>query len=445
MVADRMATAARLRALREETPYWSRSRLAELLREAAEPVERAGLAHVSGLAAMIKTWERGRHLPDHRYRRLYCEVAGISEYDLFGPTGEGSNTDPVGSVDLGPFPDEGNDDVKRRAAMQILAALGAGATVPSGALEEIFGGLDTALHEGADLDRWERTVWEYGRLFMDRPAGTLVDDLSSDIVAVGRLLNRPLPPATSAGLLRVSAGLSGLLGMEFDSLGQRRAGRIAWGAAARAADASGDRDLAAWTRAKEADGALWSGMPHPIAERLVSEAIAVAGDRPGHGIARAHTVRANLAAERGDEAEARAALADLTQTLEHAPSAVTADPSGHVGEAFLRWHESYVNALLGDARANDAVDRGISLMPSVSRGRGGHLSLQLIRSVWLVRDGEVQTGLQHAVEALDQEHYITPASQRHLGDQVVNALPEGAANLPTARKLRALTAAGASR
>src|SRR5512139_121525 len=80
---DPIVIGARLRAEREATPYWSRGRLARLLRDAADPRERDDLAHISSLTDMIKQWENGKHVPDHRYRKLYCEVTGKTAEELF--------------------------------------------------------------------------------------------------------------------------------------------------------------------------------------------------------------------------------------------------------------------------------------------------------------------------------------------------------------------------
>ncbi|WP_019632507.1 hypothetical protein [Actinomadura atramentaria] len=74
---------ARLRALREAPPYWSRTDLARLIRDAADPAERDLLPHVPSLATSIKQWETGKHLPGHRYRRLLSRVFDSPERELF--------------------------------------------------------------------------------------------------------------------------------------------------------------------------------------------------------------------------------------------------------------------------------------------------------------------------------------------------------------------------
>ncbi|WP_037559389.1 hypothetical protein [Spirillospora albida] len=81
---DKQAIGARLRAVREAPPRWSRSGLARLLREAADPRDRDGMPHVPSLADMIKQWEAGRYVPEPRYRVLYAKVTGRTEGELFG-------------------------------------------------------------------------------------------------------------------------------------------------------------------------------------------------------------------------------------------------------------------------------------------------------------------------------------------------------------------------
>ncbi|MFI0357673.1 hypothetical protein [Actinomadura sp. 9N407] len=84
MPSDKEAIGARLRQAREAPPYWTRGEFARLLRAQATPDERPYVAHVGTLTDMIKQWESGKHLPSHRYRRLYARVTGRAEAELFG-------------------------------------------------------------------------------------------------------------------------------------------------------------------------------------------------------------------------------------------------------------------------------------------------------------------------------------------------------------------------
>ncbi|MFV2179935.1 hypothetical protein ACFHW2_43270 [Actinomadura sp. LOL_016] len=81
--AAKKAIGARLRQVREAPPRWSRPDLARLLRDAADPRDRACMPHVKPLAEMIKHWENGKHVPGDRYRPLHSRVTGMSEAELF--------------------------------------------------------------------------------------------------------------------------------------------------------------------------------------------------------------------------------------------------------------------------------------------------------------------------------------------------------------------------
>lgn len=332
----------------------------------------------------------------------------------------------------------GEDDVERRDAIRLLAGIGSGAAVPMPVLESVLERIERVLDERVDLDDWERTVAEYAYLNVRRPVGALVEDLAADVAAVARLLERGNPPRVQAGLLRVSAGLSGLLATEFGDLGNRRAARLSWRAARRAADASGDRELAVWVRAKEADDLRWFGAPAATIATQVDEAVALAGETPSCGLFRAHTVRAELAAARGDHGTARAAIRDFVRTAEGLPedadapdAAVSLFVSGHAG-AFLDWHEAYVRTLIGDGRAAAVADRAIGGYPDDTPGPVA--LLRLMQAVHLVRERDVTAGLGRALDVVGSGSLTT--ARRHLAGKVLEALPEQARDLEAARELR---------
>ncbi|RKS79270.1 hypothetical protein BZB76_0722 [Actinomadura pelletieri DSM 43383] len=81
---DKKSIGARLRAAREAPPYWSRKTLAQRLRAAAAPADRAALPGVESLTHMIKEWEAGKYVPRPDYRALYARATGKGETELFG-------------------------------------------------------------------------------------------------------------------------------------------------------------------------------------------------------------------------------------------------------------------------------------------------------------------------------------------------------------------------
>ncbi len=336
-------------------------------------------------------------------------------------------------------PDE--DDMERRVAMQLLAALSVGAVIPPGTIDTIFVGVERATGDRVDLDDWERTVYEYGYLIARRPIGSLINDLTADVIATGHLLGRGHSPLIQAGLLRVSAGLSWMLATEFGATGDQRAARIAWRTARHAADASGDREMAVWVRAKEAGDAWWAGSSPRGVAHLVNEAVQIAQTAPSYGLMRAHTVRAWLAAERGDDGGARAALRDFVQTFERLPEGTPLhnDPAASgLAEAYVRWHEAHVYALIGDDRATATIEQAFALYPPDASGQVA--LLRLIQAVDLVRQREIDEGLGHALAYSAGRTAPVSTAGRHLAGRVISALPDKARELPAARELRALTA-----
>ncbi|MEU8343433.1 XRE family transcriptional regulator [Spirillospora sp. NPDC048832] len=399
---------------------------------AAAGIDHPDPSQVKNLSRQINRHEKGEVFPSD-WGSAYATAFGMDERDLFG---QESTDQPMGTVNPSPLPDDGDEDVKRRAALQLIAALGAGAAVPPGALEEILSAIDRTLDRPVDIDDWESAVREYGFLINRQPVGSLINDLTADIIGVGELLKRD--DAQRADLLRISAGLSALLAIEFGDIGDRRAARLTWGTARRAADASGDRDLKVWVRAREAEEAFWFGLsPQEISART-TEAIRISGGTANGGLPRAYAVRASLAAEHGDKATARRTMHELSEVFEKLPNSVTSDPATFGwSEARFRWNEAYVYTLLGDTRAKKAVDDALALYPPGTLGPVANL--KVIDAMGMITSREVDTGLDRTLATL-HELPLSPARRRMTG-QILRTLPAEAQALPAARELRALTSA----
>lgn len=400
---------------------------------AAAGIDHPDPSQVKNLSRQINRHEKGEVFPSD-WGSAYATAFGVEEKDLFG---QESTDQPMGTVNPSPIPDDGDDHVKRRAALQFLAALGAGAAVPPGTLEEILAGIDRAAGDNTNVDEWEGIVHEYGQQVMVQPSGALIGGLTADIIAVGRLLDRTHAARERAGLLRVSAGLSGILAIELGDIGEERSARFAWGTARRAADASGDRDLRVWTRGRAAQDAFWGRRPHQVVLDLADEAIALAGGAAIPGLARAHAARAYLAADAGDD---RMALDSLNKVKEVAgqlfggPQTVLAYRESQFG-----WAESYVLTRTGRSRAVAALDQAIAAYPSGSLAPIKNLSL--MRAEALVRSREIDAGLQEAITVLQEHPDFSAAGTGTLARHVLTALPEQARALPAAQELRALTPA----
>ena len=390
-------------------------------------------ARTCAFEAYVKQWESGKeNVSGPRYRAAYAEVFGVSEDELFNGGMLPS------TVKDGVDPEDAGDDMRRRAALHLLAALGAGAAIPPGVLEEVLGGVEDALGNPLDVDEWDRTVHEYGQLLMVRPAGALIKDLTADLVSVGELLKRKMAESERRRMLRVSAGLSACLAIDLGDVGEVRAARTTWATAKRAADASGDTALRAWVRGRAAEDACWIGRPASVIDSLTSEAVAIAGGAPSAGLARAYAARTYAAVARGDVAQARSSLAETERVFE----ALLGQDGQSVfafRETQMRWAESYVHTLVGDNRSRETVARALDLYPPAAHGPRSNLAL--MDAIALIREREIDAGLQRALTTLEDHRDATTAGRAVLVGHILQALPPTARQLPAARELRALTSA----
>ncbi|WP_242614509.1 helix-turn-helix domain-containing protein [Actinomadura roseirufa] len=351
---------------------------------------------------------------------------------------------PGGTVDRSPTPDPGDDDMKRRAALQIITALAAGSTIPPRALETMLSGIQDVLGNPLDLDEWEAAVHEYGQQLSTRPADALINDLTTDLVGIGDLLKRHLDTADAPGLFRISAGLSGLLAIKLGYVGNQRAARLSWATAKHSADASGDQALRVWVRGRAAQEAFWAQRPGEVVAKLASEAIEIAHGTPSAGLARAHSARAFAAADQQDARQAHLSLDQLREVVDRLrePEGMLASSPMGFREYQFHWAESYAQSRIGASKAVATISHTRSLYPSTSVVARANLSL--MGSAVLVRTREVDSGLDEAVTTLRSQLEAKAGHlpwARRLGQNVWEALPLQARMLPAARDLRELTTA----
>ncbi|MFC6878976.1 MULTISPECIES: XRE family transcriptional regulator [Actinomadura] len=340
---------------------------------------------------------------------------------------------PVGTVDQSATPDQGDDDVKRRAALQLITALGAGVTVPPGVLEELLSGIDRVLCLSSDIEEWERIAYDYGHQLYRRPFEVLIPALTADLVAVGELLKQGRPPRDQAGLLRVSAGLSGVLAETLSNMGDDRAARRTWHTARQAADASGDRMLRVWVRGRAAQNATWAGSSYGTVMTMVDEAVEIANDVPSSGLARAYAAGAYMAAFNGDQARANESLRMLKNTFERLPRTSSEPSVLEFQESQLQWNEAYVRTTFGGKKTSSAIENAEMLYPTTAMAP--LTNLRLMRSMDLIRGREVREGLDLAVTSLSGRPQPVMA-MRQLVSQILETLPSEARALPAARDLQ---------
>lgn len=407
--------------------------------------QREAAAHALCDHGDLSRWERGQAqvLPDviERLDALYGAQGRLKALRAFaGEFDRLSQVAPAGVNDLAE-----DDDMHRRAAMRLLAALGAGAAIPPGTLETLFSGIENAVADrGIRVGDWEEIAWEHGFTYYTQAPGTLIHAVAADLAEVSRLLQRTSSAVARTGLLRVSAQLAVLMGMEMSDVGELRPSRQSWQLARRAADATGDRGLRVWVRGWEAEYGFWSGRPAPALARLAEDAVRIAEGAASAGLAEALRARAFVAASQGDIGTTRAALTELSGVFEVLPSEATSDrttPLWSFVERDAAWANAYSLALIGDtAEATDAVDRALALCPAAFTGNVNHY--ELVRALALVGEGAIDDGLAHAVTTA-QDWPISTIRRRTLV-RILEALPGKERGLELARELRALVAAPAS-
>ncbi|WP_131736222.1 helix-turn-helix transcriptional regulator [Actinomadura roseirufa] len=395
--------------------------------------------NVTSLARQITWHEYGQHRPTF-WASAYAAVFETTVEELFDIPD--TSAIPSGTVNPSPTPDPEDDEVKRRATLQIISAIAAGTVIPPRALENILSGVQDALGNPLNLDAWEAAVHEHGRLLELRPIGDVIGALLTDLVAVGDLLKRHGGTPATSGLFRVSAGLSGMLAIKMSDFGDQRAARLSWTNARQAADASGDQDLRVWVRGRAAQEAFWAQQSGEVVTELATEAIEVAAGRPSGGLAGAYSARAFAAAEQGDVRQVPVALAELKRTVDRLP-----EPRGLLArtpldfrEPQLHWTDSYAHSRIGAKKAEATITRAHAAYPATSFVPRANLSV--MRAAVLVKERDVDSGLNEAVTTLRSQFEAEVGNipwARRLGRNVLDALPEKARALPAARELHALS------
>ncbi|MGW4420924.1 helix-turn-helix domain-containing protein [Streptosporangium sp. NPDC004631] len=395
--------------------------------------------------SVIGKWEQGKNRPSFEaVMALDAKLGAEGELVSLALRASMADTDRTrrGTVDGKTSRQDEDDEMERRVALQFLAALGAGTIVPVNVVDTILSGVNRAAGEGDDfcLDDWEEVVWEYSYQLNTGPFGSLIRDVSADLVDIGRLLDAGPSEFVRVGLFRISAQLSFLLAEDLANVGARSAARRCYRAAHRSADASGDRDLRVWMRAKEAQRGFWQGRPEEVVLRLADDAVRLAGDIPSSGTAAAYKAQAFALAAQGDADGARGALRRVGDVFERLSTNVTNDPHLMWGfpETDLVFGTAYVSSLIGDRRESQrAVDHALALYPH--ERVYGIANLRLIEIMNAVRHRDDVSGALDYAVSTGQNIPVTAARRRITG-QIVEALPQETRALPAARKLRFLTA-----
>ncbi|WP_119731383.1 helix-turn-helix domain-containing protein [Thermomonospora amylolytica] len=398
------------------------------------------------LARQVLRWENGEVFP-RDWADAYAAVFELDRTELFREfpqSGEGRGVELVGTVVGRARPGDGDEDVRRRALLELLTALGVGAAVPLGTVDTALAALEDSLGgpgEEMDVAGWQNTAWEYSQMIWVHPVGVLTNSLASDIATLAVTLQRETRPEARRELLRVSAELTTYMAQELGDMGRFRDVRRAMLAATRAADESGDQELATWVRCYHANSAFWEGRPAHVVAGLIDDALAHAPKTANAGLAKAFKTQAHLLAAQGDASGAESALRRMYEVYERLPGEITQDhisPHGF-SENSLRQADAYVYAVLGDAnRAAAAAEQSLELLPL--ERKGSRVNVHLMHSIALVHDHDVTEGLNLALNA--HEGMPTSRSRRRITAEIIKALPnEKARTLSAARELRTLASA----
>ncbi|RKS76498.1 hypothetical protein BZB76_1854 [Actinomadura pelletieri DSM 43383] len=395
MSAEKKIIGARLRAAREEDPYWSRGDLARLLRAAATDDERRLIAHVPSLTDMIKQWEAGRSTPGPRYRRLYARALGRTEAELFAeaaaPGEHRTRTQPVP-----PSGDKVRGDTDRRDLL-LSSAVTAGAAIV---------GLPVVTLDPDECPN-AAVVAELRRL-VDLHRDWLYEHGASVEVqhGVARLLKRSsslLPHARNdvmrRDLLGVISDVSGVAAYTCRDLGLHDVAGQHYVVAVQAAMAAGDRNLAGHLVVRMAGHQVERADADQILAHL--QAAAAIGRFTPRQVSNQHALAAWAHAMRGDASRVRR----LVGEAEDAFSA----PSPLQGAA--RWEsrhgqESELFSLTGAGFATLSVLKASAAPEAISRLtralelRGGGFSRNTILDHLSLADAYLNAHeLRPAVEA----------------------------------------------
>jgi transcriptional regulator with XRE-family HTH domain/tetratricopeptide (TPR) repeat protein len=297
-------------------------------------------------------------------------------------------------------------DETRRRLMLSLGALGVGAaTVPAAVLAPVRQALAGALPEAAKdftVEDWEDIADEYAHTYLTTAPSRLLPDLAADVVTLQHIIRTTRDDIVRRALCRPGGLLAALMAETVSSLGDQREARHWWQTARHTADASGDTDLGAWVRGREAVRGLYEHRPNRLLKQRIDEALSIANGAAFGGAATALSARAQLLAAMGRSAEAVETLREVESIFDRLPGSITADTTSTAGWSLQRLHHaaSFVHTRLGNLpEATQAQDDALEQYPeSMLLDRA---KIQLHRADCLVRAGDVTGGIGHATAVLE--------------------------------------------
>nr|WP_131737877.1 helix-turn-helix transcriptional regulator [Actinomadura roseirufa] len=184
----------------------------------------------------------------------------------------------MGTNNHGTDPDSWDDDVKGRAALQLLTTLGVSAgTFDITPLQRLADLALTAVPR--DLDDWRLACLDHLHALRTRPAAQARDDLVTDLLALAEQL-RTANTGDIVELRRVQAALTMIHAHLSSRLGDNGAAIRWWRTARTAADTTGDLDLQLMIRCEEAKVGLYGQRDLHTVLALLQDADRIAGASP---------------------------------------------------------------------------------------------------------------------------------------------------------------------
>ncbi|WP_239395458.1 hypothetical protein [Frankia sp. CiP3] len=334
-----------------------------------------------------------------------------------------------------------NAEMRRRALLRdIVVGVGARLTAPAlETLEDLRRETDRLVVPSSRgrmlVDAWESVAEDHSRSYATSPPTTLLRDLLLDVSELRDVLQHFRSSKLTQDLMRVLGQLAAIAGVVTNDLGETHAAR-GWMRTARlAADEAGDKNLVAWTYAREAFFFLHYSRPPEMAVRLADAAVATAGNAPYAAAVMAPTVEARARARFEDVAGAISALRRAEDAFER-----VGDPEsgGLFGWTLQQLHFSAGKSLtiLGQTQlALVAQDQAEAMFPA-----GEVLDPALVRldrAQALIRGDEIAEGCRLGVNVLRSlpAEFHSPLI-RSWADEAIAAIPEKRRRLAIAREFQ---------
>ncbi|WP_067466932.1 helix-turn-helix domain-containing protein [Actinomadura macra] len=384
---------------------------------------------------------RGLRMPSEEMAARFDEILGadgsLAALRPDPPKPKRSGAAAAGTVMLGINPDLWDDDMERRALLQ-LAALGMSAGALGSTGEPVRQLLALALNsEPRGVDEWHLTLADRLYAILTRPPAQARDGLMVDLVAAQRQIQAAEPgaPGEAIELRRIVAALSMMYADTLTRLGDHDSAIHWWRTAKAAADMTGDLDLRLMVRCEEAEFGLYGQRDPAIILQLIDAAERLAGPAPSCRKADLAGTRAKVLTLQGRHGEARAALDSFTDSA--GGQARGGILPTHRSENVVHFTASWVHA--GAGRESEA-DEKREIVLANTRGYQYAANVRLHEALCTVVNGGIDRGARQAAEILAA---LPPSRRSHMitetGKAVVRAVPVERRDRPAVRELCALT------